>query len=596
MTEFSARASYARQIIRHDLPTAVRDPPIADLDLSKLKDLEEDRLTEPIGIIGAGASGLYAALILQSLGHEVEILEGSDRVGGRCFTYHFSEDKYDYFDAGAMRFPKIEAMKPVFHLFDKYNIPRVPYHLSSENTILLYNDIRHVCSNGNPEPNADTFQVGEKYGGSITKDFAERKAGSWIDEIFRPFYAAFLQSYEQAWNMLQVFDKYSTREYMEAVNPERYTPAHITWLETRDTGTNMFDQSFTESVMDYLEFGDPTPSTSTADLKTPLQTAQSEEVRKPVEWFCIDGGTSVLTDTMATKVGADNIHLQKRVNKIAVKSGSVQVEVEGSSQPRKYRHVISTVPLPCLQTVNLKEAGLSYNQKVAIRNCHYEPSVKVGMKFRSRWWEALPLSIKGGQSKTDRPARTVVYPSYGVGVPGAPGVLIASYTWSQDALRLGALMNGRGAWVSQVIPVILEDLAEIHGGNITVPFLREQLVDFYAHDWYNEEFSRGAFAHYTPGQFGELFPYITRPAGGGRLHFAGEATSVHHAWVTGALASAWRSVAEILILDGWSTDEVKEKLTALGWEKPWEVKLELLYKQLVAEQKAEKDTEGLIPN
>src|SRR5436189_4407840 len=100
---------------------------------------------------------------------------------------------------------------------------------------------------------------------------------------------------------------------------------------------------------------------------------------------------------MAAKIGADNIHLQKRVNKIEVKSGSVQVEVEGSSQPREYRHVILTVPLSYLQTVNLKDAGLSYNQKVAIRNCHYEPSVKVGMKFRSRWWEELPLPIKGGQ-------------------------------------------------------------------------------------------------------------------------------------------------------------------------------------------------------
>ena len=174
-------------------------------------------------------------------------------------------------------------MKPVFHLFDKYNIPQVPYHLSSENTILLYNDIRHICSNGNPEPNTDTFHVGEEYGGAITKGFTEQKAGTWIDEIFRPFYVAFLQSYEQAWEMLQSFNKYSTREYMEALNDKYYMPAHITWLKTRDIGTNMFDQSFTESIMDYLEFGDPTPSTGIAELKSPLQAAQSKEVRKPVE-------------------------------------------------------------------------------------------------------------------------------------------------------------------------------------------------------------------------------------------------------------------------------------------------------------------------
>src|SRR5438045_2439461 len=71
MTEYSARASYAHQIIRHDPPPTVRDPPTTDLDLKKLKDLEEDRLNEPIGIIGVGASSLYVALILQVLGHEV---------------------------------------------------------------------------------------------------------------------------------------------------------------------------------------------------------------------------------------------------------------------------------------------------------------------------------------------------------------------------------------------------------------------------------------------------------------------------------------------------------------------------------------------
>lgn len=61
-----------------------------------------------VGIIGAGAAGLYAAILLDSLGIEYDLIEASDRVGGRIYTYRFNEtawsnstpddpDYYDYF-------------------------------------------------------------------------------------------------------------------------------------------------------------------------------------------------------------------------------------------------------------------------------------------------------------------------------------------------------------------------------------------------------------------------------------------------------------------------------------------------------------------
>lgn len=61
-----------------------------------------------VGIIGAGAAGLYAALLLDTLGIEYDILEASDRVGGRIYTHRFNETEwsnstpndpeyYDYF-------------------------------------------------------------------------------------------------------------------------------------------------------------------------------------------------------------------------------------------------------------------------------------------------------------------------------------------------------------------------------------------------------------------------------------------------------------------------------------------------------------------
>lgn len=75
-----------------------------------------------IGIVGAGVSGLFTALLFDWLNEhptlkgklkiDYEIIEAADdsRVGGRLFTHHFSPADHDYYDVGAMRFPENEVM------------------------------------------------------------------------------------------------------------------------------------------------------------------------------------------------------------------------------------------------------------------------------------------------------------------------------------------------------------------------------------------------------------------------------------------------------------------------------------------------------
>lgn len=76
-------------------------------------------LAPQVGIIGAGAAGLFTGLLFDYLKKEYglkvdwEILEVHDekRVGGRLYTHHFSEDLHDYYDVGAMRFPESPIMQ-----------------------------------------------------------------------------------------------------------------------------------------------------------------------------------------------------------------------------------------------------------------------------------------------------------------------------------------------------------------------------------------------------------------------------------------------------------------------------------------------------
>jgi hypothetical protein len=62
-------------------------------------------------IIGAGVAGLYIAMILKELGISFDLLEASERAGGRLYTHRFSEAPHDYYDAGAMRLSEIPTMK-----------------------------------------------------------------------------------------------------------------------------------------------------------------------------------------------------------------------------------------------------------------------------------------------------------------------------------------------------------------------------------------------------------------------------------------------------------------------------------------------------
>jgi hypothetical protein len=67
-----------------------------------------------------------------------------------------------------------------------------------------------------------------------------------------------------------------------------------------------------------------------------------------------------------------------------------------------------------------------------------------------------------------------------------------------------------------------------------------------------------AFAFFNPGQFSKLYPEIVKPAANGNLHICGEAASTHHAWIVGALESAWRGVFEILVKE--KRDDLIEEL------------------------------------
>ena len=111
------------------------------------------------------------------------------------------------------------------------------------------------------------------------------------------------------------------------------------------------------------------------------------------------------------------------------------------------------------------------------------------------------------------------------------GVLLASYTWGQDALQWGAMDDETRQEEA------LDDVARIH------PRIREVYEVGASYAWYGDRWARGAFAMFAPEQQTQLQADIVSPEG--RIHFAGEHCSLYHAWIQGALESGIRAARQI---------------------------------------------------
>jgi len=492
-------------------------------------------------IVGAGISGLYIAMILDSLeipNLTYDILEANSRIGGRVYTHYFTKKLHDYYDIGAMRYPNIPTMKRTFDLFKLTGVPLREYILSCDKTPDLFNDRFN-------EPGPDPYHVSTKNGGCVPEHVVDN-VSTLLEGAFGPYKEKLAKNFNEGFKELMKVDDFSTREFLKRGGPEGKLPKYdffsVQWMETQNTSTNLFDQAFSESVMDSFDFDNP---------------------QGDVKWSCIEGGTSLLTEAMHGRLST-RVTTGKRVEAISIQRNSIQetggtlvedhgnmsVKCAGEDEPRTgYSTVFNTTSLGCLGRMDLRSLELHPSQKDAIRSLHYDHSVKVALKFTYPWW-IVDCGIKGGVASTDLPLRTCVYPSYNIDDdPTKPAVLLASYTWAQDATRVASLVNRASpADEEELVELILQDLARLHAkSGITYQKLRDAYTgEHHAYSWSHDPNTAGAFALFAPGQYSNFYPYLSRPAADSKFHIVGEAASAHHAWIVGALDSAHAAVYRFL--------------------------------------------------
>jgi monoamine oxidase len=169
-------------------------------------------------------------------------------------------------------------------------------------------------------------------------------------------------------------------------------------------------------------------------------------------------------------------------------------------------------------------ARLSSAKEQAIREQHYSRTAKVFLQTRARFWLRDGFS---GHVTTDLPIERLT-PDPGAD-PGSRGALtaypIGEYTAALEGMSEESRVGAALLQAQQIFP----ELSKTFQGGVS-------------HCWGLDPWQRGSFALHTPGQIG-FIDTLGKPEG--RIHFAGEHTSVWTGWMQGALDSARRAVREI---------------------------------------------------
>src|SRR3954453_4769614 len=443
-------------------------------------------------IIGGGIAGLVAAFELRRQGHEPLVLEAQHRVGGRVKTIRdFAPGLYA--EAGAMRIPRVHDLTLAY--CELFGLPMRPFVMGNPKTLVFIDGKRMTVADADANPEQLPF------------DLADHERGKTWTQLWNEATSEFKSQYEKGGQdsldgLLREYDQYSIREFLEM-------------------------RGFSEGAMELygvMSFRESNMNAAVVEQLREIVGRSFEDMQE------IAGGMDQLPVAFYEQLkpyvrfGAEVTAIEQSPDSVKVhyKSTSGRFAVTGD-------YAICAIPFSVLRDIEILNTPFSREKQKAIRELNYNASTKILFQTRHRFWEQTD-GIIGGTTVTDLPIRRIVYPSYS-NPADERGTLLASYTWGQDALRWGAMDS------EAMIEQALEDVAQVHP-EITTEFEVGATQDCYGDPW-----ARGAFALFEPEQQTRLQASIVAPEG--RLHFAGDHTSLYHACIQGALESGIRAAKEI---------------------------------------------------
>lgn len=443
-------------------------------------------------VVGAGLAGLAAAWELVSRGHDVTVLEAQMRPGGRVHTLREPFGDGLYAEAGAISFS--ESYKHFFRYVDTWKLPAAP--IARPPLAPVYH-LRGRRFEGKPGEKPDwPFELGagEKglpLGELIRKYFtAAEKLGDPGDPAFR------LDAFK-SWDEVTLADFMKSQGASErAIDLLGET---MWWGYGWRTGSAL--HRLISDVSLFLMGQKPHTLAGGSDL---LPKAFAAALRERIRY----GAPVVRIEQEAGKARA--VYLQG-----------------GAPQTIEADRLICTVPAPVLETIDFRPALPEAKRRI-VEQLAYTPVTRVFLQARRRFWVDEGRS---GAAWTDLPVDVVAEHPFIRSENAGPRGILECHMKGEDAKRADALSP------DERLGAAIDGLDKVHPG------FRSFAEGGASYSWGEDRWARGGYPEWKPGQLTAWLPELARPEG--RIHFAGEHTSVLSRTTEGALESGNRAAREI---------------------------------------------------
>jgi len=453
--------------------------------------LERKGPARKVIVVGAGLAGLAAALELTQAGHEVTILEARNRAGGRVQTLRDPFPDGLYVEAGAMHVHDTHDL--TIHYAKLCDVPLDPNPSTAGDLIYRIHGqcIRQGTGQASPWP-LDLTPEERSLG----------RRGMW-DKYVAALFPQVGDGSAPGWPSAEIA-AYDSMSFAELLRHRGASPGAVTLLRM--------------GFPDLL--GDGADATSALDvLREASQRARMKQT------YSVRGGSDRLPTAMALRL-ADRICYGSPVVRIEQDAGSVKAVClqGGTHRTLTADHLVCTLPFSVLSRVEISPA-LSPEKRRAVTDLQYTSVARVYLQTRTRFWEADGLS---GLGLVDAPPMGLFEEASALSIRRG---ILESYNAGVQARQVTAMpADERLRWA-------LQQGALIH------PSLPEHFEGGTSKCWDEDEWARGAYTWFRPGQMTTLLPHISRPEG--RILFAGEHASDHPGWMQGALASGVRAAREV---------------------------------------------------
>jgi monoamine oxidase len=440
-------------------------------------------------VIGAGASGLSAAIALADAGLSVTVLEARDRIGGRMFT---------------LLDPKLHAPVELGAEFIHGRPPEIFDLLKSRHTHLREVDGDNWCVEEGRISPCDFF-------GEVDKILRKLERG---DRNKDQSFADFLKHYSSRLKdtpRLRRAKQWATG-YVSGFNAADPALVGVNWL---------------------------------------LQGMRAEEQIEGNRSFRAEHGYSDLLEIFQQQLQDRGITVQKSTAVESIQWRPGQVDIVATNPNGSVRlsasRVLITVPLGVLQARSDHKGAIQFTPELpkrkqnAIRNIAMGKVIRVTLRFRERFWENLPQSRAKDSKSMDGMSFLFShddwFPTWWTTAPVKLPLLVG---WApfHGAARLSGQSD------SFVVEQSIETLNRLLG--VAIQELEKLLEHVYFHDWQSDPFSRGAYSYGKVGK--DEAPQALAAPVENTVFFAGEATDVtgYNGTVHGAIASGKRAAAEIV--------------------------------------------------